>query len=229
MLDDLFLVSGKWEDVMRGAFDMVKLRQTMINELSDELQKQAFVMLCKDYSPGMIPTKSALLKQMVWTQAVQSGALRPWTGLMVDTPVDLEKLRESCEVYKKCFGLDEGSQEDLAELSATKKGFIEMSAENKLPMCKGLFGATREVQSDLLGANNSELPPTSIRDLVGMVSKNGSALMTLEVANYSFETPVNYGLPEGKAMHVVAHFLRKVIAEQAECAQALYEELFVTK
>ncbi|KAI8514919.1 hypothetical protein Bbelb_075100 [Branchiostoma belcheri] len=227
-LDDLFLVSGKWEDVMRGAFDMVKLRKAMINELS-ELQKQAFVMLCKDYSPGMIPTKSALLKQMVWTQAVQSGALRPWAGLMVDTPVDLGKIQESCEVYKKCFGLDQGSQEDLAELSATKKGFIEMSAENKLPMCKGLFSATKEVQSDLLGATNSELPPTSIRDLVGMVSKNGSALMTLEVANYSFETPVNYGLPEGKAMHVVAYFLRKVIVEQAECAQALYEELFVTK
>ncbi|KAI8516043.1 hypothetical protein Bbelb_068560 [Branchiostoma belcheri] len=165
-LDDLFLVSGQWENVMRGAFDMVKLRQAMIKELS-ELQKQAFVMLCKDYSPRMIPTKSTLLKQMVWTQAVQSGALRPWAGLMVDTPVDLEKIRESCEVYKKCFGLDEDSQEDLAELSATNKEFIQESTESKLPMCKGLFGTTKEVQPDLLGATNSELPPTAIRDLVG--------------------------------------------------------------
>ncbi|XP_019635953.1 PREDICTED: uncharacterized protein LOC109478698 isoform X2 [Branchiostoma belcheri] len=189
---------------------------------------QAFVMLCKDYSPGMIPTKSTLLKQMVWTQAVQSGALRPWAGLMVDTPVDLEKLREFCEVYKKCFGLDHDSQEDLAELSATDKEFIQESVESKLTMCKGLYGATKEDQPDLLGATNS-LPQTSIRDLAGMVSKNGSTLMTLEVANYSFETHVNYGLPEGKAMRVMAHFLRKIITEQAECAQALYEELFVTK
>ncbi|XP_035665520.1 uncharacterized protein LOC118408768 [Branchiostoma floridae] len=216
-LDDIFLISGKWEDVMRGAYDMVRLRQAMMKELS-ELQKQAFIMLCRDYSPKMISIKSALLKQMVWTQAVQSGALRPWSGLMVDTPVDLEKIRKFCGVYKQCFGLDEASLEDLAELSATNKESIQESAEHKLPMCNGLLGTT------------DPPPPSSIRGLVGMVASDGSTLMTLEIANYSFETALNYvTVFEGKAMHVIAHFLRKIISEQAECAQALHEELFLTK
>ncbi|XP_078703239.1 interferon-gamma-inducible GTPase 10-like [Branchiostoma floridae x Branchiostoma belcheri] len=213
-MDDIFLISGNWNSVKKGAFDMARLRKAIIEPL-DELQKQAFVMLCKDYSPRMIPTKSALLKQMVWTQAVQSGALRPWAGLMVDTPVDLETIKESCEVYKRCFGLDEASLEDLAELSGINKECIRESVRRKLPICTSLFDTT------------DPLPQPSIRGLVGMMAKNGSTLMTLEVANYSFETTVNCGSVKGKAMHVVAYFLRKIITEQAECACALYEELFI--
>ncbi|XP_078573372.1 uncharacterized protein LOC144860133 [Branchiostoma floridae x Branchiostoma japonicum] len=215
-MDDIFLISGTWKNVKQGEFDMVRLRQAMMEPL-DELQKQAFIILCKDYSLRMIPTKSALLKQMVWTQAVQSGALRPWSGLLVDAPIDLEAVRESCEVYKRCFGLDEASLEDLAELAGINKECIRESVRRKLPICTVLFDTT-------------DLPQqSSVRSLVDMMAKNGSTLMTLELANYSFETTVNCGSLKGKAMHVVAYFLRKIITEQAECACALYEELFATR
>ncbi|XP_066302447.1 T-cell-specific guanine nucleotide triphosphate-binding protein 2-like [Branchiostoma lanceolatum] len=215
-MDDIFLISGNWNNVKQGAYDMVRLRQAIIEPL-DELQKQAFVMLCKDHSLRMIPTKSRLLKQMVWAQAVQSGALRPWSGLLVDTPLDLETIRESSEVYKRCFGLDEASLEDLAELAGINKECIRESVRRKLPICTGLFDTS------------DPLPQSTVRGLVGMIAQNGSTLMTLELANYSFETTVNCGSLKGKAMHVVAYFLRKLIAEQAECACVLHEELFATR
>ncbi|XP_019635955.1 PREDICTED: uncharacterized protein LOC109478699 isoform X2 [Branchiostoma belcheri] len=209
-----FIISDEADDMLMGKLDMVRLKTAILSRLND-LQRQAFVICCPDLSPDFVSKKAGVLKKLAWVQAVDAMDVNQGPGLLVETPVKIEIVREACELSQKCFGLDEASLTKIAAVSGTDVQELKIFAQRNLPMC-----------TKLLSEDTDPTPPDNIRTLASLLSENSSTLLTLGLANWAFSTTVSITGFGGKALNVVAYFLCKMIDEQAECAKELHNFAF---
>lgn len=106
----VFLVSNFDMD----AFDFPSLEETLLKELPAH-KRHVFALLLPNFSDAAIDMKRDFLAEKIWLDALKSAALSFVPFMTFFAGFDLSKQEECLKEYRKYFGLDDKSVEEIAE------------------------------------------------------------------------------------------------------------------
>ncbi|XP_019636977.1 PREDICTED: T-cell-specific guanine nucleotide triphosphate-binding protein 1-like [Branchiostoma belcheri] len=113
---DVFIISGRYDSVLKGEWDIPSFRKAMFGGLS-AFQKMAVITTCRDFSKGTIKERGDILRRQManvaW--AATKGSFVPFVGI-ISVP---DALHSAYRSYKEAFNLTEHTVEQLAKM--TKK------------------------------------------------------------------------------------------------------------
>ncbi|KAI8502268.1 Interferon-inducible GTPase (IIGP) [Branchiostoma belcheri] len=207
---DVFIISGRYNSVLKGEWDIPSFRKAMFDGLS-AFQKMAVITTCRDFSKGTIKERGDILRRQMtnvaWAATV--GSFVPFVGV-VSVP---EALHSSYRYYKEAFNLTEDTVEQLAKM--TKKN----------PQDLKKFVSTR-----LLTGTDDTLASCESDEAVAVVS---TICRELNMMPGLVETVVTFFIPViGAALNVPASMDRMIkvldamISRMEKCASDLFDHAF---
>ncbi|CAH1247748.1 IRGC [Branchiostoma lanceolatum] len=131
---DVFIISGRYESVLEGRWDIPKFRKAMFDGLG-ALQKMVVIHTCRDFSKDTIKERGDVLRSQMGFIALTAtkGTYVPIVG--IDAVPDALEL--AYKNYKEAFDLTEDAVEQLAKM--TKKSPEDLKK----------FVSTREINGEL--------------------------------------------------------------------------------
>ncbi|XP_066268490.1 uncharacterized protein [Branchiostoma lanceolatum] len=121
---DVFIISGRYDSVLKGRWDIPKFREEMFDGLG-ALQKMVVIHTCRDFSKNTIKERGDVLRSQMEFIALAAtrGTFVPIVGA-VAVP---RALSSAYENYKEAFDLTEDAVEQLAKM--TKKSPQDLKRE----------------------------------------------------------------------------------------------------
>ncbi|XP_019637042.1 PREDICTED: T-cell-specific guanine nucleotide triphosphate-binding protein 1-like [Branchiostoma belcheri] len=207
---DVFIISGRYDSVLKGEWDIPSFRKAMFDGLSG-LQKMAVITTCRDFSKGTIKERGDILRSqkanVAW--AATAGSFVPFFGI---TSVP-EAVFSAYRSYKEAFNLTEDTVEQLAKM--TKKNPQDLK---------------KFVSARLLAGTDDTLDRDESFETVVVVS---TICRELDIMPGLVETAVTFFIPViGAAINASSNMdrMRKVldamISRMEKCASDLFDHAF---
>lgn len=99
-------------------FDFPRLQETLLKDLPAH-KRHTFALMLPTFSDASIEIKKDFLKENIWLDAVKSAALAFVPLMPIVCGFDLPEQEECLKIYRKHFGLDDKSIEEIAEKLGT--------------------------------------------------------------------------------------------------------------